>query len=267
MTKTPKSEITKRDVGEKVSLALGLESASTKDLGDGVLEAIITTSAVDRQNENIETTGIDTKTFMDTGGPVLWGHDYEGLPIGRATKLTKQMGSQIKARFELAINEYPFAATVYAMIKGGFINSVSIGGIVREWSDDYRTIKKMEMVEFSIVSVPANAQAIITSRSLEKATGKSMDTIKQEFQDFSRSVLLDKVSDLGDDEVNQSIKTLKNLVDILEESAKTNSKQVSNKTTKRVMRYTLADSAKSVATQAHRVIKIVKLKEKEDENE
>lgn len=252
MTKTA-DKITKREIGEKVKLALSFDSASTKDLGEGVLEAIITTSSVDRHNESIDTKGIDTKAYM-SNPVVLWGHDYEGLPIGKTIKLTKQMGTQIKARFQLAVEEFPFAATVYSMVKSGYINGVSIGGIVREWSDDYSVINKMEMVEFSIVPVQANADALITSRALEKMTGKSVETIKAEFQDFNRKILLDKVADMGEDEIKDAIRVLRNLTDRLEDTAQ---KPVTQDA-KIVRRFVLSD-AQAVQTQSQKIIKIVKL--------
>lgn len=260
MTKQPKVEVTKREIGERVKLALPFDSSATKDLGDGVIEAIITTSSLDRYNENIDTKGIDYKAYMNNP-VVLWGHDYEGLPIGKTIKLTKQAGTQIKARFQLAIEEFPFASTVYNMIKSGYLNAVSIGGTVKQWSEDYKTIEKMEMVEFSVVPVPANPEALITSRSLEQVTGKSVDIIKGEYQDFSRKILLDKVEGMGDDELNGAIKVLKSLVARLEDTA-TKPELEDVKNTKTVKYFVLKD-AKRVAAQSQRIIKITKLSVKE----
>lgn len=265
MTKTmQKPELKKRKIGEKVNLTLGFDSASTKDLGDGTLEATITTSSVDRHNESIDTTGINTDNYM-SNPVVLYGHDYDGLPIGKTLKLT-EMKNKIKARFQLAVNEYPFAATVYKMIQGGYLNAVSIGGLVREWSDDYSTILKMDMVEFSVVPVPANSEAVITSRSLEEITGKNVETIRKEFADFSHKVFVDKLTGMPDDEVKDAIKTLKILVARLEETAEAPS-LTDDKNTKHVTRlYTLKD-AKAVAQQSQMVIKTLKVSIKEKSNE
>lgn len=248
-----------REVGEKVRMTLGLDMATVKDLGDGVFEATVTTSLVDRQGESIDTTGIDTSTYM--GNPVvLYGHDYQGLPIGKTLKLTS-FTNKMKARFQLAIAEYPFAATVASMIKGGYLNAVSIGGMVRQWSDDYKTIEKLEMVEFSIVPVPANPDALITSRSLEEITGKSVTAVQAEYKSFVHKTMVDNVSTLGDDEINNAIKTLEGLLAALKESAKpTPSAGNTNTEVKRIKRITLRDNAKAVATQSQRVIKLVKLR-------
>lgn len=260
MSKTAdKPKTTKREVGEKVKLHLNFDSASTKDLGEGILEAVITTASVDRHRENIITSGVDTTNYMDNP-VVLYGHDYGSLPIGKALKLV-EMKNKIKARFQLAIDIFPFANTVYEMVRNGYINAVSIGGVVKKWSEDYMTIEEMEMVEFSIVPIPANPEALITSRSIEQATGKSLDTIKQEYVDFAREILLDKTADMGQDELKDAIKVLKNLLARLEETAdmpsRTDAKQV-----KRITHLLLAD-ARALTTESQRVIKTIKLSIKE----
>ena len=260
MTENKTTVNQEKAVGERVKLSMTFDNASTKDLGEGMLEAIITTNSIDRHNEAIDTNGISYKGYMDNP-VVLYGHDYEGLPIGKTLKITKQQGSKLKARFQLAIEEYPFAATVYSMIKAGYINAVSIGGIVQQWSDDYRTILKMEMVEFSVVPVPANSEAIITSRSLEQATGKSIETIKEEFNDFNRKILLDKVGDMGENEIKDAIKVLKTLVARLEETAETPDLNGDNNV-KHVKHFVLKD-ARAVVEQSQKVILTIKLKAKE----
>lgn len=248
--------IIKREVGERVDVICGLDPTTVKDLGDGVFEAIVTTPEKDRTGENIVTTGVDPSTWEKTGMPVLYGHDYSGLPIGKGLSW-KSFKNKMSSRFQLAVEEYPFAATVAAMIKGGYLNSVSIGGIVKKWSEDYLTIVEMEMVEFSVVPIPANPSALITSRSLEKMTGKSIATIKEEYQDFSREVLLDKVADMGEDEIKDTVKVLKNLVVRLEQTVD-DPKLIDVKDAKTVKYFVLKD-ARAVQAQSQRVIKTVKL--------
>ena len=138
------TKVTEREIGERVRLSFAVDTSTVKELGDGVFEATITTSEVDRHRESIPTEGIETANFMKNP-VVLYGHDYSGLPIGKAIKLT-QMKNSIKARFQLAIKEYPFAATVADLIKGGYLNAISIGGMVMEWSEDYSQILRMDMV-------------------------------------------------------------------------------------------------------------------------
>jgi hypothetical protein len=86
-TATPPA-VAKREVGEKVNLTLSFDAASTKDLGDGVLEAVITTSSTDRYNEQIVTEGIHTEHYMNNP-VVLYGHDYSGLPSAKPLSLQR----------------------------------------------------------------------------------------------------------------------------------------------------------------------------------
>lgn len=248
------SDIKTREVGERVDIHLAFEPNTVKELGDGAFEAIITTSAVDRQGESITTTGITTETYM-ANPVVLYGHDYEGLPIGKTTKLTAYK-NKIKAQFQLAVEEYPFAATVAALIKGGYLNATSIGGIVKKWSDDYMTIEEMEMLEFSVVPVPANQEALMTARSIKDITGKDNVEIRAEFQEFSHKVFVDKLAGMPQDDVKDAIKVLENLVARLKDTAQGDKSLEGDKTL--IKRFVLKD-AKAVAEQSQRVIKTIKL--------
>lgn len=252
MSKTDeKPAVKKRQIGEHINFHANFEPTKTKDLGEGVIEAVITTGAIDHHNESINMDGIDLASYH---GTVLYGHDYEGLPIGKTLSLTK-MKSKIKAKFQLAVQEYPFANLIYNMIKGGFITDVSIGGLVKRWSDDFMTIEEMTMKEFSVVPIGANPEAMITAVKTLKLDPKE---VKREYQEFARSILLDKVADMGEDELRDAIKVLKNLVARLEQTAINEPSHKDAKQIKRIKHLILAD-AKAANTQSQKVIKIVKL--------
>lgn len=261
MSKTPtppeEQKIVKREVGEQVDVLCNIDNSTVKELGEGLFEAVITTSAPDRHGENIATEGIETENYLKNP-VVLYGHDYSGLPIGKAISL-KTFKNKMTARFQLATDILPFADTVGQMIKAGYLNAVSIGGRVLDWSEDYRTILKMEMVEFSVVPVPANSQAIITGRSFEKAIGKSAEQIKAEYDDAARQVMLDKLSGMPDDKLKLSVKVLKDLTAALEEQVKASSQKGSETPeVRRVKHITLLKTAKATATESQRIIKIIK---------
>ena len=254
----------KREVGERVDAIFNIEQSTVKDLGDGVFEATITNSDVDRMGESIDYKGIDTKAYMDNP-VVLYGHDYQGLPIGKTLKLTKSnVNSSWSARFQLATDILPFAATVAAMVKGGFLNAVSIGGVVKEWSGDFTQILKMEMVEFSIVPVPANPAALITSRSfLKDLTGKSVEEIASEFHDFVQQTTAEKLEkSLDTDELDRHIKSLKELTVILETAAaaKTDEKQSPEDGEKIIL--TLRKTAGKASETTNQIVKLVRAKGK-----
>lgn len=138
-----------------------------KALNYGQVEVIVSNSAIDRHGESIRMEGIDTKQVMKN--PVLlWGHDYESIPIGRIIKLWKSQGN-LMARIELDYDIDEFADKVYKKIIRGSINAVSIGGIVKQWNEDYTVIEKMEMIELSLVTIGAHQDALVTSKSLEES--------------------------------------------------------------------------------------------------
>lgn len=247
----PTGEITKREVGEHVSFGAHFEAEMTKDLGEGVFEATISTSAVDHHGEVINQDGVDVSQYH---GTVLYGHDAQSLPIGKTISM-KKFKNKITARFQLAVKEYPFAQTIADMIKGGYLTDVSIGGLVAKWSEDYRTIEEMVMKEFSVVPIGANSGAMITSKAFERLN-KSREVIQAEYEDFSRKVLVDKIKRMGNDDLEDAIKGMKILLAHLEESAIELPSEDDEQP--KVIRTVVLGNAKRIATQSQKIIKIVK---------
>jgi HK97 family phage prohead protease len=250
-----------REIGERVDIIMAFEPDSVKDMGDGQFTATITTSTIDRMGESIDTQGITTDAYMQNP-VVLYGHDYSALPIGKTTKLS-QFKNKMQATFQLAIKEYSFAQTVADLIKGGYLNAVSIGGVVRQWNESYTEIQAMEMVEFSVVPVPANGEALITGRSLEKMTGKSAEQVAKEYHDFQNKAYSAGLKGLDTDELASYIKSLKDLTAILEtaHAAKTSEKDTPEADEKIIL--TLRKTGGKVAETGQQIIRLVKAK-KED---
>lgn len=220
-----------RKIGERVDFAMNIEEGSVKALGDGQFQCTVTTPSIDRMGESIDTQGISTDAYMQNP-VVLYGHDYSALPIGKATKLS-QFKNKIVATFQLAVKEYTFAQTVADLIKGGYLNAVSIGGVVKQMSEDYITIKALEMVEFSVVPVPANGEALITSRSLAEI-GKPAEQVVKEYHDFQQKAYAKTLKGLDNDDLDRHIKSLEEVTTILK-SARTE-KEASDTPTKIVIR-------------------------------
>jgi len=78
---------------------------------------------------------------------------------------------------------YPFADTVYDMIKKGFINASSVGfkPLKYNFKDDGYGMAfiEQELLEFSFVPVPDNPEALITSKSVEK---EQIELLKKEIE-------------------------------------------------------------------------------------
>ncbi len=166
--------------------------------------AVISTSAVDRDNEVIVAKGISFDRFMKNP-VVLFGHDHHSLPVGKAMNI-RSRGSKVIARVKAAPTE--FGQEVFALIKGGFLNAISIGfdpfkdrdfgpptdaEIKKnpELAGVDRIFRKVDLLEFSVVNVPSNPEALITavgkgkinlSPETAKALGIDMDKPEQSIE-------------------------------------------------------------------------------------
>lgn len=121
----------------------------------------ISTGAVDRDGDIIEPKGWQTDAFM-LNPCVLFAHDYKSLPVAKAVKLTKTDTALIAVAEFPPKGTYEFADTVYDMLKGGFLNATSVGFKPMEYEPmekGYRH-KTQQLLEFSIVPVPSNHEAL-----------------------------------------------------------------------------------------------------------
>lgn len=118
---------------------------------------LASTSAIDRQGDSVDQKGWDLKNFLNN--PVIvWAHNYSELPIGKALDV-KVTDSGLEIKFELASMEgNPKAQQVKNLIDNGFLNAGSVGFIPKTRSGNI--ITSAELLEFSIVPVPANQEAL-----------------------------------------------------------------------------------------------------------
>jgi len=150
--------------------------------------AIISTDSVDRDGEVVLPKGANLESYLKN--PVmLWAHDYYEPPIGR-TLWIKTGRNNIKAKAQFAETEK--AMEIYELFKGGFLNAFSIGFIPKkshapepkeiekrpEWVEARRIYDEWELLEFSVVPVPANPEALATSIK-SKQLKLSDETIKE----------------------------------------------------------------------------------------
>jgi HK97 family phage prohead protease len=129
---------------------------------------IITNETPDRSGDVVRASGMDDESF-GKNPVVMFGHDYATFPIGRSMwrKRTERGGVKgILAKTQFA--DTPEGNTAFKLWKGGFLNAASVGFIgkesdVRKDEDGRylgREFKKWELLEYSIVPVPANAGAL-----------------------------------------------------------------------------------------------------------
>jgi len=156
--------------------------------GERALNVTITTNDVDRSGDIVEPKGAKLTNFKKNP-VVLMAHDYQGLPIGKASDLTKtDNGITAKVTFPEE-GTYPLADTVYNLYKQKFMKAWSIGfipikseDIVDDENKDSKTVsygkrfKTWELLEFSACAVPANPHALTNMMS----KGIDVELLKEE---------------------------------------------------------------------------------------
>ncbi len=144
--------------------------ASTKDASEkdsGGFKVVVSTADQDRQGEVVDQKGWDL-TFYKANPIVLWGHDYQSLPIGMCTSIEVKDGKLVAEGKFAPADANPFAQQVRKLYDLGMINTTSVGFIPKEFSGEKEgVISKSELLEFSFVPVPANPYALRVNQIIE----------------------------------------------------------------------------------------------------
>lgn len=149
----------------------GLPEVKILDEGQGsrCVRIRLSTATVDRDNDTIAVEGWNTRAY-EKNPVVLYGHNYWGLPIGKAIQLHQDTMSLSAVDAFVPKEIDPFAETVYQMLKHGFLNTASVGFRQLEYTinEDRRGVDflRQELLEHSIVPVPSNPDALIEARHI-----------------------------------------------------------------------------------------------------
>lgn len=137
-----------------------------------VIRGIATTPSTDRMGDVVDPMGAKFKTPM----PLLWQHHHD-LPVGQVTfaqptkkgipfegvlPLVKEAG-RLKERIDEAIHSLSYGLVTAVSIGfraiEGAVERIETGFLFKEW----------EWLELSLVTIPANADAVITAiKSLDQ---------------------------------------------------------------------------------------------------
>ncbi len=167
------------------SVTISTKSAA---LAGRVIRFIGSDESIDRDGDTISIDGWDVSAYMKNP-IVLFGHDYYNLPIGKtisvtADKRARQLLFDISFPTIEELSSNPATPSehalkvdaIYNMAKAGILNTVSVGfrGIDYEPTATGRAYKRQELMEISIVPVPANPNAV----AILRAAGASETVIK-----------------------------------------------------------------------------------------
>lgn len=177
---------------------------------DNKFKVVVTTEWVDRDWEILKADGIDFKAYMKNP-VVLVDHRYTIDSIVWKTVKIYQEGGKTIAEGIFADTEN--AKIVKQLYQGGFVKTVSIWFISKQRNENDRAvIEKSEMLEFSFVAVPANAEALsldgkLYTKALESGIVKEVN--QEEETKIDMKTVFDIVIELRDEvsEMKASLKT------------------------------------------------------------
>ncbi len=155
-----------------------LSARAIRQLDGRVIRFIFSDGTVDRAGDTIDPAGWDLSGYRRN--PVaLWAHDALAPPIGRTVNLFVDARGLVGDVEFAEPDVYDFADTIYRLLGAGFIKAGSVGFLPvdysfandkgREFGIDFH---RQELLEFSIVPVPANANALIAAEAKSVITAK-----------------------------------------------------------------------------------------------
>jgi HK97 family phage prohead protease len=161
-------------------------SVKASDVGDdGTFEGYGSVFGVVDSYQEIVAPGAFTESLAELAGkgrtvPVLWQHRQD-QPIGIYLEIAEdETGLLVKGK--LLIDKVAQAAEAHALMKAGAVTGLSIGYWVRESSYDektgIRTLTKLDLVEVSLVTFPANDDARVEAVKFKLAHGE-LPTIRE----------------------------------------------------------------------------------------
>lgn len=143
------------------ALYLKAEGNTVIDEKNLIIAGVIgSTGVIDRHGESINPMGWKLENFMKEP-VILYGHDYSSFPVGKALKVYIE-DNKLKFNIQFAPTEE--GKKTFQLIQGGFLNTTSAGLIPLKWGvsgQDPYSIMEQELLELSIVPVPANPEALI----------------------------------------------------------------------------------------------------------
>ena len=177
--------------GEPVHRSAEIEKAADKAR---TIRFIASDETVDRYGDIIRADGWDLKAYKKNP-VVLFGHNSREPPIGTADVEIKGTRLMAEVTF-LPEGVSVFADEIWRIVDAGALRAMSVGFLPTEtplpmWKDDDEEsgiitgfeFVAQELLENSVVPVPANPSAIALARSVASAT-----TIRRLFTDDARAL-------------------------------------------------------------------------------
>ena len=185
----------------RVRASFDTEVKAGEGEGSRLITFTISTASVDRMGDTIALAGWRLENFRKNP-VVLWAHDSSSLPVAKAPKLWIE-GDKLKAEAEFTPPGMArFNDTVFEMYKQGFLSATSVGfqPLKYAFTDDPTRrfgidFLEQELLEFSCVPVPANAEALIEGKSAGIDVGPMLDWAEDQIKRCGGSARVIKLAE------------------------------------------------------------------------
>lgn len=175
---TREGSLAKRDYDDEYEYDL---EESEYQVENDIWNVVVSTPEIDRYGTIIVPSGIDYTAYMKNP-IVLAQHQSDKWPVGRCLGFFLN-GENLEATMQIeCITDN--GKSLNSLINAGYVKAVSVGIIPIEKEEQtingekVTVFTKSELVEFSIVSVPANRNALI-KRSMKEAIAQTIQKYKE----------------------------------------------------------------------------------------
>lgn len=155
----------------------------------------------DRHDEVVDQKGWKLENYLKNP-VVLFGHDQSSFAVGQMVELGIVDGN-LEGVVQFAYKENPDAQILFELYAGGYMRAGSVGFGNLKWMfdevNDRLTLLENELYEFSLVNVPANADALAKAYTDMEAKGMDKEVLSRIKRiEISAKKDEDRFKDLGE---------------------------------------------------------------------
>lgn len=197
-----------------------------------IVEGVFSVEVEDRQGEVVVQKGWVLDNYKKNP-VVLWAHQHDTFPIAKMLEIGVDSSNELSGKMQFAVEEYEFAATAFALVKGGYLSAFSAGFSNNKYQIDQENnvvyLIENELLEVSVVPVPANQLALAKSKGIDlKGMDEEIETNDgkvAEPKEMSDTEMIGAISKSNVETIRGAIKTLTEVLKVHAES----DNQVGNK--------------------------------------
>jgi len=203
-----------------------------------IIAHTITDESTDRSGDVILAKGVDTSNYYPKNPMVMAFHDYHNLPVGSCVKIWHDaINNAVRAYtlfYDNKIDPTGKSDTIFKMVNAGALKGVSIGfkcNTSRRPKDEEeriklklgeygRLIESCELVEYSIVPIPDNGNAL-TLNSIEGIEQQELELVHKSIESYIAKNITNKELPVKKDtmeDLKNLIVTLTSKIEVLEKT-------------------------------------------------